>query len=88
MKGKTNRNAQFRTVATLILSGQIYQFEGVVKGLIMNELQGDKGFGYDPIFRAEGYDISFAQMSANEKNAISHRGQAIKKLIFFLQNNF
>ena len=61
-------------------------FEGICKGEILKEKQGETGFGYDPIFKPEGYDQSFAEMSADEKNKISHRGLAIQKLITFLSN--
>lgn len=84
--GKKNRSAQFRTVITLILNGQKYQFEGIVRGTIAHQKTGRAGFGYDPIFIPEGSDKSFADMSQEAKNRISHRGRAISKLVHFLQN--
>ncbi|MGB0929464.1 MAG: non-canonical purine NTP pyrophosphatase, partial [Chitinophagales bacterium] len=86
MKNIENREAQFRTVVSLILEDTEYQFEGIAKGRISHSRKGEKGFGYDPIFVPEGYDISFAEMGAAEKNRISHRGKAIKKLVEFLKN--
>ena len=79
-----NRNAQFKTVIALILQGKEYLFEGLVKGEILKEKKGKDGFGYDPIFRPLGYKESFADMSIAQKNEISHRGLAVKKLIKFL----
>ncbi len=81
-----NRAAQFRTAVALIMGGQEYLFEGIVRGRIATEQHGEGGFGYDPLFVPEGYDRTFAQMSAEEKNAISHRGRAVRKLAEFLQN--
>tara|TARA_Y100001968_G_scaffold333047_1_gene393816 strand:- start:3023 stop:3649 length:627 start_codon:yes stop_codon:yes gene_type:complete len=86
LNGIKNRNAKFKTVITLILNDKTYFFEGEVKGIILEEKTGDKGFGYDPIFRPNGFDVSFAQMSTQQKNEISHRGLAVKKLVEFLQN--
>ena len=83
---KKDRSAQFRTVVALILDGKLHTFEGIVTGKIAKEKTGEKGFGYDPIFVPDGYQISFAEMEAAEKNKISHRGRAIKKLIEFLKN--
>lgn len=80
-----NRNAQFRTVISLILDGKKYVFEGIVKGRISKERKGDKGFGYDPIFIPEGYDKSFAELGEDVKNKISHRAKAVEKLIDFLK---
>ncbi len=84
MEGKTNRNACFRTVISLILEGKEYFFEGKVEGKILTGKMGEEGFGYDPVFQPNGFDISFAQMSLTEKNKISHRGQAVQKLTDFL----
>jgi XTP/dITP diphosphohydrolase len=84
MKTVTNRRAQFRTVVTLILNGVEHQFEGTCEGVILNEKVGNKGFGYDPVFRPDGHDITFAEMDTATKNAISHRGKAVRKLISFL----
>jgi len=85
LQEKENRSAQFRTVVALILDGKEHLFEGVAKGTIAEEKQGEKGFGYDPIFVPEGYKESFAQMDADLKNSLSHRGKAIRKLQAFLQ---
>ena len=79
-----NRNAQFKTVIALILNGKEYFFEGVVSGIILKEKSGKGGFGYDPIFKPFGYKESFAEMSITQKNEISHRGLAVKKLVKFL----
>ncbi|MDR1341630.1 MAG: non-canonical purine NTP diphosphatase [Prevotellaceae bacterium] len=84
MEGAGNRNARFRTVIALILDGKEYLFEGEVKGEIMREKAGCKGFGYDPVFRPSGYDVTFAEMDLNEKNRISHRGEAVRQLVTFL----
>ncbi len=84
LSGKTNRSAQFRTVITLIIDGKVEQFEGVVKGEIIETLRGNEGFGYDPIFIPEGFDRTFAEMSMEEKGKISHRGRAFEKLVQFL----
>jgi XTP/dITP diphosphohydrolase len=86
MENIENRNARFITVIALIIDGEKYFFEGVVDGKILREKRGNKGFGYDPIFMPEGYDRSFAQLTAEEKNAISHRGVATAKLIGFLKS--
>jgi XTP/dITP diphosphohydrolase len=80
-----NRNARFRTCITLMLDGQEHQFEGTVEGTIRKDWKGDKGFGYDPVFVPNGHDITFAEMSAAEKNAISHRGRAVQQLVAFLK---
>ena len=79
-----NRRAVFKTVIALILDGREYFFEGAVRGGILKEKRGEDGFGYDPIFRPIGYKESFAEMSIAQKNEISHRGLAVKKLIKFL----
>jgi XTP/dITP diphosphohydrolase len=79
-----DKNAQFRAVITLILNGEIQQFEGIVRGKIIDEKRGKKGFGYDPIFVPEDYDKTFAEMDLAEKNPISHRGLAVQKLVDFL----
>lgn len=84
MQGITDRNARFRTVISLIINGKEHLFEGVVNGTIRTEKSGSDGFGYDPIFEPEGYNITFAEMSLEEKNIISHRGRAMEKLIVFL----
>jgi XTP/dITP diphosphohydrolase len=86
MEGKDNRKARFRTVISLILDGEEYLFEGIVEGRIAESEAGCGGFGYDPLFIPDGYDCTFAEMSAEEKNAISHRGRAVQKLVAFLTN--
>ena len=86
LKGASNRSAQFRTVITLIIGGEVNNFEGIVRGKIAEKLSGHSGFGYDPVFIPEGYDISFAEMSMEQKNQLSHRGIAIRKLTGFLKN--
>lgn len=83
---ESSRSAQFRTVITLIIEGEVHQFEGIVKGHISLDRQGEGGFGYDPIFIPEGEERTFAQMNLDEKNKISHRGLAVKKLINYLSN--
>ncbi|MDP4269392.1 MAG: non-canonical purine NTP diphosphatase [Bacteroidota bacterium] len=84
LNGESERQARFRTVIALILDGQEHLFEGIVTGDITETAFGNGGFGYDPIFRPEGYDCTFAELSSNEKNSISHRGRAVQKLIEFL----
>ena len=84
LENKTNRTAQFRTAVCLNIDDNQYLFEGICKGEILTKKQGEKGFGYDPIFKPEGYTTSFAEMSSEEKNTISHRGIAIQKLVAFL----
>ena len=87
LKGITNRNAQFRTVISLMSSNDTLQFEGIVEGAIAYEPKGDKGFGYDPIFIPNGFQKTFAELTSNEKNKISHRANAIEKLVAFLEKN-
>lgn len=84
MEGERNRKARFRTVIALIWKGREYSFEGEVRGEILTARQGQTGFGYDPIFRPDGYKESFAEMPMDEKNSISHRGKAVKKLVDYL----
>jgi XTP/dITP diphosphohydrolase len=84
LAGHTDRSARFRTVICLMYQGTEYFFEGEVKGELLTEREGDKGFGYDPIFRPEGYAETFAQMTLDQKNTISHRGLAVEKLAGFL----
>ena len=86
MEGRTDRRARFRTVISLLLGGQEYLFEGRVEGRIAESESGAGGFGYDPLFIPEGSEVSFAEMSAEAKNAISHRGRAVRKLAEFLNN--
>ena len=85
LAGAADRSARFRTVIALILKGKEYLFEGEVRGHIAELMSGAEGFGYDPVFVPEGYDTTFAQMSAAEKNGISHRGRAVAKLADFLK---
>ncbi|PVX44823.1 XTP/dITP diphosphohydrolase [Flavobacterium sp. 103] len=87
LENSTNRNAQFKTVITLNLKGKQYLFTGIAKGVITLDKNGNQGFGYDPIFRPEGYQETFAQLSLETKNAISHRGKATRELIAFLNQN-
>jgi XTP/dITP diphosphohydrolase len=83
----SNRQAQFRTVISLIFKGKKYAFEGSVKGKIIYEKRGNGGFGYDPIFEPEGYEQTFAEMPLDVKNKISHRSRAIRKLANFLSKH-
>lgn len=84
MKDKTERSARFRTVIALILDGKEYQFDGIAEGEITTYPNGERGFGYDPVFQPQGEERTFAMLSIQEKNEISHRGKAIKALINFL----
>jgi XTP/dITP diphosphohydrolase len=85
MKDKENRVACFKTVIALVLNDQEHFFEGAIEGEITYSEMGESGFGYDPIFKPLGYEHTFAQMSAGEKNAISHRARAVNKLVDFLK---
>jgi XTP/dITP diphosphohydrolase len=103
LKDKPNRNACFKTVIALVLNGNAlafseakryknyelkeHTFEGVIEGTILTEMQGTHGFGYDPLFKPNGYDKTFAEMSTEEKSKISHRGLAVNKLVNFLSAN-
>lgn len=86
LTGIQNRKAVFKTIISLIINNKEYLFEGIVKGNISTELKGKMGFGYDPIFIPEGYTISFAEMTLEEKNRISHRARAVNKLAEFLNS--
>lgn len=88
LKNKENRSARFRTSICLIIDGEKHFFEGIVNGEISHKESGSQGFGYDPVFLPENHTISFAEMSDSEKNAISHRGRAVKKLCNFLHSEF
>ena len=88
LTGKSNRNAQFRTVIALIIDGKEMLFDGIVKGTIATEKKGDSGFGYDPIFIPEGHAESFAQMSGEMKNSMSHRFRATQQLGDYLKENY
>ncbi len=81
LDGVTNREARFRTVISLIVAGEEIQVEGVVNGVIALSESGSEGFGYDPLFIPEGKEVTFAEMSADEKNSISHRGRAVAELV-------
>ena len=87
LEKKTDRSARFRTVVALLYQGEELLFEGICPGTILRERHGHEGFGYDPIFQPSGYDHCFAEMSAEEKNAISHRGRATQKLATFLKDS-
>ena len=84
MAGIENRTAQFRTVICLIWENQTYYFEGICKGQILSNMQGENGFGYDPIFVPDGASKSFANMTMEEKNTYSHRKKAVTQLFEFL----
>ena len=88
LTGKSIRNAQFRTVIALIINGEEKLFNGIVKGSITEEKRGDSGFGYDPIFIPEGFSESFAQMSSEQKNSISHRYRATEQLSNYLKEKY
>jgi XTP/dITP diphosphohydrolase len=89
LKDKTNRKANFKTVIALNLKGKQNLFSGIIHGKIIEEKIGTNGFGYDPIFVADGYEKTFAELSMEEKSNISHRGIAVKQLIeYFTKNNF
>lgn len=85
LEGKENRRARFRTVISLIRGGVEQQVEGIVRGVIATEESGTEGFGYDPLFIPEGSNVTFAEMSAEAKNAISHRGRAVAALVKILK---
>ena len=87
LKNQSNRKARFKTVISLVQDGVNHFFEGTVEGTIRTELSGSAGFGYDPVFQPEGYAITFAEMSMAEKNQISHRAIALKKMIDFLNTS-
>ena len=84
LAGKENRRARFRTVISLIEGGEEHLFEGIVEGRIIDHESGEEGFGYDPLFVPDGFDRTFAEMTAEEKNAVSHRGRAVRKLVAYL----
>ncbi len=87
LKDETNKKANFKTVICLNMNGKQHLFTGIVNGKIIENRVGDNGFGYDPIFVADGYSKTFAELSIEEKAAISHRGKAVKQLVDFLQNS-
>lgn len=86
LQDNPNRTARFRTVISLLWNGAEHFFEGTVEGAIRHDRSGAEGFGYDPIFQPDGYDVTFAEMTLEEKNAISHRAIAVEKLLEFLNN--
>jgi XTP/dITP diphosphohydrolase len=86
LKGLTDRNAHFKTVIHLNWNGKPYAFDGIVEGEITHTHYGEGGFGYDPIFKPLGYDSTFGELPPETKNAISHRGKAVQKLVAFLKN--
>ncbi|MDX2306385.1 MAG: RdgB/HAM1 family non-canonical purine NTP pyrophosphatase [Microscillaceae bacterium] len=86
LKDENNRQAQFKAVFTLVLEGNVQQFTGIIRGQILEQKRGEQGFGYDPVFVPDGYSHTFAEMTLDEKNKISHRAQALRQLIDFLNN--
>jgi len=86
LEGASDRRARFRTVISLLLGGEEHRFEGIVEGRIVECESGAEGFGYDPLFVPDGYDRTFAEMTPAEKNAVSHRGRAVRKLADFLRS--
>ena len=88
LESENNRMARFRTVVTLISDLETVQFEGIVSGTISSKRMGEKGFGYDPIFIPDGYNRSFAQMTVDKKNEISHRGIAFSRAIKYIQKRY
>ncbi len=87
MEGEDKRSAAFRTVIALINNGEVFTFEGKIEGDITTEKKGLYGFGYDPIFQPKGRQVTFAEMWIEQKNELSHRGRAVKKLVEFLKEN-
>ena len=87
LQGVSNRKARFRTVITLMNAENSFQFEGIISGTITKSPRGGGGFGYDPVFMPEGYQHTFAELAADEKNIISHRANAIEKLLHFLNEH-
>jgi len=88
LKSGKNRKAQFKTVISAFINGKEYAFEGLAKGEITSEKTGTSGFGYDPIFKPQGFDLTFAEMSLSQKNQISHRAKAVRKFAEFVSRNF
>lgn len=84
MAGVSHRSARFKCIISIILDGKEHFFEGTVEGEITTNRSGSDGFGYDPIFKPQGYNVSFAEMSAEQKNEISHRARAVEQLVAFL----
>ena len=88
LEDQTDRKARFRTVISLVLDGEFFFFEGIVEGEIIKEMRGSNGFGYDSVFVPKGSDKTFAEMTAEEKNLISHRYRAITALVTYLRGKF
>jgi len=86
MQNVNNRSARFRTIIALIYGSQEYLFEGIVEGTILHKKRGLSGFGYDPVFQPSGQKLTFAEMSLEQKNSISHRAIAVNKLVEFLKS--
>jgi XTP/dITP diphosphohydrolase len=86
LKDKANRKANFKTVICLNINGEQHLFSGIINGKIIDKKVGNNGFGYDPIFVADGYTKTFAELSMEEKSSISHRGKAVKQLVAFCKN--
>ena len=86
LAGVTDRRARFRTVISLLWEGKEHFFDGTVEGTIRHELSGSGGFGYDPIFQPNGYSQTFAEMTMEQKNSISHRAKAVEKMVAFLNS--
>ena len=86
LESTANRSARFKTVVSLLLKNKEFQFEGIAEGEITRIRTGTDGFGYDPVFRPQGFEITFAEMTMKQKGEISHRGKAITKLVDFLAN--
>ena len=87
LKGEQDRSAFYKAVICLIWEGEVYYFEGICEGNIIDEKRGDGGFGYDPIFIPSGYEQTFAELPINTKNKISHRGKAVQKMIEFFTDH-
>lgn len=87
LKNIDNRAAQFRTVIAVVSQNGVFTFEGIIRGKIIDKPKGDHGFGYDPVFVPDGYEQTFAELSSEIKNKISHRANAVKQLISFLTSN-
>jgi XTP/dITP diphosphohydrolase len=86
LEGVQDRDARFVTVISLLWNGEEHFFEGTVEGTIRQERAGSSGFGYDPVFQPAGFDITFAEMTLEEKNKLSHRARAVEKLVAFLED--
>ncbi|MEX0844774.1 MAG: RdgB/HAM1 family non-canonical purine NTP pyrophosphatase [Balneolaceae bacterium] len=86
LEGKSNRKARFKTVVALVTQTDEVTFEGICEGEIIEDQRGDKGFGYDPVFKPVGFDKTFAELDSSVKNDISHRGKAVQNLVEFLKN--